>query len=307
MRHLLALPLERKTRSMIRSMTGFGRRQSAWRDGSVTVEVRSVNHRFLEVACRLPHSLSRLEETFKKAVRQRCTRGRIDLTIALQGGRSKNGTVSLDQSLAKQYHQALRTLKKSLKLHGSIDLALIAGLRDVVSVSDQPPEDPKLRRLVVRLVAESLDDLAAMRSREGTALAKDMLTRLGIIGEHRLHIGARAPLLTQEVFDRMRGRVEKLLGEAVPDLSRLNQELAVFAERTDITEELVRFDSHMIQFEQQLNRAESVGKTLDFLLQEMGREINTIGSKANDAEIAAHVIQMKAELERVREQVQNVE
>jgi uncharacterized protein (TIGR00255 family) len=288
-------------------MTGFGRRQTAWQDGSVTVEVRSVNHRFLEVACRLPRSLNHLEEMFKKAVQQRCTRGRIDLTVSVQGGKGRAATVSLDQSLAKQYHQTLRALKKSLKLSGSIDLALIAGLRDVVSVSDQPPEDPKLGKLVVRLVAESLDDLAGMRSREGTALAKDMLTRLQVIGDHRLRVAARAPHLVQDAFDRMKSRVEKLLGEAVPDLSRLNQELAIFADRTDITEELVRLDSHMIQFQQALEHTEPIGKTLDFLLQEIGREVNTIGSKANDAEIAGHVIQMKAELERIREQVQNIE
>ena len=307
MQHLLSLPLERKASFMIRSMTGFGRRQTAWQDGSVTVEVRSVNHRFLEVACRLPRSLNHLEEMFKKAVQQRCTRGRIDLTVSVQGGKGRAATVSLDQSLAKQYHQTLRALKKSLKLSGSIDLALIAGLRDVVSVSDQPPEDPKLGKLVVRLVAESLDDLAGMRSREGTALAKDMLTRLQVIGDHRLRVAARAPHLVQDAFDRMKSRVEKLLGEAVPDLSRLNQELAIFADRTDITEELVRLDSHMIQFQQALEHTEPIGKTLDFLLQEIGREVNTIGSKANDAEIAGHVIQMKAELERVREQVQNIE
>jgi uncharacterized protein (TIGR00255 family) len=288
-------------------MTGFGRRQTTWQDGSVTVEVRSVNHRFLEVACRLPRPLNQLEETFKKAVQQRCTRGRVDLTVSIQGGRYRVGTVSLDQSLATQYHQALRTLKKSLKLSGAIDLALIAGLRDVVSVSDLPPEDPKLRKLVGRLVAESLDDLVRMRLREGTALTKDMLARLKMIGEHRLSIAARAPLLTQDVFDRMKGRVEKLLGEPAPDVSRLNQELAIFADRTDITEELVRLDSHMVQFEQTLKRAEPVGKTLDFLLQEISREVNTIGSKANDAEIAGHVIQMKSELERIREQVQNIE
>jgi len=307
MQHLLSLPLERKASFMIRSMTGFGRRQTAWQDGSVTVEVRSVNHRFLEVACRLPRSLNHLEEMFKKAVQQRCTRGRIDLTVSVQGGKGRAATVSLDQSLAKQYHQTLRALKKSLKLSGSIDLALIAGLRDVVSVSDQPPEDPKLGKLVVRLVAESLDDLAGMRSREGTALAKDMLTRLQVIGDHRLRVAARAPHLVQDAFDRMKSRVEKLLGEAVPDLSRLNQELAIFADRTDITEELVRLDSHMIQFQQALEHTEPIGKTLDFLLQEIGREVNTIGSKANDAEIAGHVIQMKAELERIREQVQNIE
>jgi uncharacterized protein (TIGR00255 family) len=288
-------------------MTGFGRRQTSWQDGSVTVEVRSVNHRFLEVACRLPRPLNQLEETFKKAVQQRCTRGRVDLTVSLQGGRNRAGTVSLDQSLAKQYHQALRTLKKSLKLSGAIDLALIAGLRDVVSVSDQPPEDPKLGKLVGRLVAETLDELVRMRSREGTALTKDMLARLKVIGNHRLHIATRAPLLTQDAFDRMKGRVEKLLGEPAPDVSRLNQELAIFADRTDITEELVRLDSHMVQFEQTVKRSEPVGKTLDFLLQEISREVNTIGSKANDAEIAGHVIQMKSELERIREQVQNIE
>jgi uncharacterized protein (TIGR00255 family) len=292
---------------MIRSMTGFGRRQTSWQDGFVAVEVRSVNHRFLEVACRLPRSLNHLEDTFKKAVQQRCTRGRIDLAVSLQGGKGKAGNISLDQSLAKQYHHALRTLKKSLKLRGSIDLALIAGLRDVVSVSDQPLEDPKLGKLVERLVAESLDDLAGMRSREGAALAKDMLARLQVIGDHRLRVSARAPLLAQDAFDRMKGRVEKLLGEAVPDLSRLNQEVAVFADRTDITEELVRLDSHMVQFEQTLKRLEPVGKTLDFLLQEIGREVNTIGSKANDAEIAGHVIEMKTEIERIREQVQNIE
>ncbi|HXX76596.1 MAG TPA: YicC/YloC family endoribonuclease [Nitrospiraceae bacterium] len=292
---------------MIRSMTGFGRRQTAWQDGSVAVEMRAVNHRFLEIACRLPRSLNHLEETFKKAVQQRCTRGRIDLTVSLQGGKGRAVTVSLDQPLAKQYHHTLRILKKSLKLSGSIDLALIAGLRDVVSVSDQPPEDPKLGKLVVRLVGESLDDLTAMRSREGEALAKDMLARLRVIGDHQLRVSARAPLLAQEAFDRMRSRVEKLMGETVPDLSRLNQELAIFADRTDITEELVRLDSHMVQFQQTLERSEPVGKTLDFLLQEIGREVNTIGSKANDTEIAAHVIQMKTELERIREQVQNIE
>jgi uncharacterized protein (TIGR00255 family) len=292
---------------MIRSMTGFGRRQTSWQDGSLTVEVRSVNHRFLDVACRLPRSLSHLDETFKKAVQQRCTRGRIDLTVSVHGGRSKTGTVSLDQSLAKQYYQALHALKKSLKLSGSIDLSLVAGLRDVVSVSDQPLEDPKLAKLVERLAAKSLDDLVGMRTKEGAALAKDMLLRLETIRDHQSRVAAKAPLLAQDAFDRMKGRVEKLLGEAVPDLPRLNQELAVFADRTDITEELVRLNSHMVQFEQTVKCSEPVGKTLDFLLQEIGREVNTIGSKANDAEIAAHIIQMKSELERIREQVQNIE
>lgn len=302
-----SLPLEQERLTMIRSMTGFGRRQTPWQDGSVTVELRSVNHRFLEIACRLPRSLTQLEESFKKAVQQRCTRGRVDMTVIVQGGKGRVGTVNLDQALAKQYHQALRILKKTLKLSGSIDLALIAGLRDVVSVSDQPAEDPKLTKLVQKLALQALDDLEGMRKREGAALAKDMQSRIQAIRERRSSIAARSPKSVQESFERMKSRVEKLLGTEPPDLPRLHQELALYADRGDITEEIVRLDSHMIQFEQALNRAESVGKTLDFLLQEMGREVNTIGSKANDAEIAGQVVQMKAELERIREQVQNVE
>lgn len=292
---------------MIRSMTGFGRQQAPWQDGSVIVELRSVNHRFLEVACRLPRSLSQLEETIKKAVQQRCTRGRVDMTVTVQGGKGRLGTVSLDQALAKQYYQALSTLKKSLKLSGSIDVALVAGLRDVISISDQPSEDPKLAKLVQKLATQALNDLETMRQREGVALAKDMQERIQAIRDRRSAVAARSPKAIEESFERMKSRVEKLLGTEPPDLPRLHQELAQFADRGDITEEIVRLDSHMIQFEQQLNRAESVGKTLDFLLQEMGREVNTIGSKANDAEIAVQVVQMKAELERIREQVQNIE
>ena len=292
---------------MIRSMTGFGRRQASWQDGSATVEMRSVNHRFLEIACRLPRPLSHLEDSFKKAIQQRCVRGRIDITVTVQAGKGRAGSVNLDQALAKQYYLALRTLKKSLKLSGSIDLALMAGLRDVVSVSEQPAEDPKLAKIVQQLTTQALTDLAAMRADEGKVLTEDMRTRIQTIRGHKVFVAGRSPLLAQEGYNRMKARVEKLLESEIPDPARLYQELAVYADRADITEEIVRLDSHMIQFEQTLNSTESVGKTLDFLLQEIGREVNTIGSKANDAEIAGHVVQMKAELERIREQVQNVE
>ena len=292
---------------MIRSMTGFGRRQAPWLDGSVTVELRSVNHRFLEIACRLPRQLNHLEDSFKKAIQRCCSRGRIDFTVTVQAGKGRVGSVNLDQPLAKQYHQALRTLKNSLKLSGSIDLALIAGLRDVLSVADQPTDDPKLAKIVQQLTTQAVTDLEGMRSREGKAMAEDMSARIQTIRGHQTLVAARTPLLAQQNFDRMKIRVEKLMGQEVPDLPRLYQELAVYADRGDITEEIVRLDSHMIQFEQTLNRADPVGKTLDSLLQEIGREVNTIGSKANDAEIAGHVVQIKAELERIREQVQNVE
>ena len=292
---------------MIRSMTGFGQTQAAWQDGTVTVEIRAVNHRFLEIAARLPRHLHALEEPFKKAVQQRCRRGRIDLTLSIQGAKGRGGLINLDEALARQYHQNLRRLKTSLKLPGSIDVTLIAGLRDVLTVSDQPPEDPQLATLAHHLAEEALDQMQTMREREGMALAKDLEGRLQILKEHRTAVAARAPHVLEEGFERMKLRIEKLLGGEAPDVPRLHQELALYADRGDITEEIVRLDSHVLQFEEQLKRSESVGKTLEFLLQEMGREVNTIGSKANDAVIAGHVVQMKAELERIREQVQNIE
>jgi uncharacterized protein (TIGR00255 family) len=292
---------------MIKSMTGFGRRQGTWSDGTVSVEVRSVNHRFLETSIRLPKSMSGLEERFKKAIQQYCVRGRVDLTVLLQGSRGSARAVQLDVGLAKQYHQALRTLQRTLKLKGSIDIGLMAGFRDLLTLSEQPVDDPKFTKVVEKLGLLAVSDMAKMREKEGALLGRDILTRLDHVRECKSAILSRAPLIAQEAFDRMKQRVEKLLADSIPDLPRLNQELALYADRCDITEELVRLDTHMIQFERALQNTEPAGKTLDFLLQEMGREVNTIGSKANDGAIRADVVRMKAELERVREQIQNVE
>lgn len=292
---------------MIKSMTGFGRRQGLWADGTVSIEVRSVNHRFLETSIRLPKSMSGLEESFKKTIQQHCVRGRVDLTVLLQGSRGSTRAVQLDVGLAKQYHQALRTLQRTLKLKGSIDIGLMAGFRDIVALSEQAADDPKLTKMVEKLGSLAVSDMVKMREKEGVLLAQDILARLDLVRQCRSAISSRAPFIAQETFDRMKQRVEKLLTDAIPDLPRLNQELALYADRCDITEELVRLDTHMIQFERALQGTESVGKTLDFLLQELGREVNTVGSKANDAGIRADVVRMKAELERIREQIQNVE
>lgn len=292
---------------MIKSMTGFGRRQGVWSDGTVTVEVKSVNHRFLEMSIRLPKLLNLLEEVFRKTIQQHCARGRVDVTVLLQGGRGNARALQLDAGLAKQYHHALRALQRTLKLKGSIDIGLIAGFRDILAFSDQPTDDPKLAKLVEKLGLKAVLDMASMRKKEGELLAQDILARLNHLRECKTAVSARAPHVAGETFDRMKLRVEKLLGDAIPDLPRLNQELATYADRCDITEELVRLDAHMVQFDRTIRGTEPVGKTLDFLLQEMGREVNTIGSKANDAAITADVVRMKAELERLREQVQNVE
>lgn len=292
---------------MIKSMTGFGRRQGVWNDGTVAVEIRSVNHRFLEASIRMPKSIGRIEETFRKVIQEQCARGRVECTVFVQGNRGSTRSFQFDAGLAKQYYHTLRTLQRSLKLRGSIDIGFMAGFRDLLSVSDQPVEDPKLAKLVEKLGLLAIHDLVKMRRKEGALLAQDFTKHLETLGGLKRQVAERAPTLVQESFLRMKGRVEKLLEGPVPDLPRLYQELALYADRSDITEELVRLDAHMVQFGQTIQSTQPVGKTLDFFLQEMGREINTIGSKSNDTAVATTVIQMRAELERLREQVQNVE
>jgi uncharacterized protein (TIGR00255 family) len=292
---------------MIRSMTGFGKKVAVWQDVSLSVEMRSVNHRFLEVAVRVPRSMADQEDRIKKAVQQRCRRGRIDVTISVHGGRSGAKTVQLDRILAKQYHQALRDLKRQLRLSGAIDVGLLAGFRDLFTASEEPVNQNEVHGRIMDLTAEALIEMERMRRHEGEALARDFSGHVRQLRERARQIADRAPRLAEESYQRLQGRIEKLMATEAPDQPRLLQELALLADRCDISEELVRLESHMVQFEHTLQSEEPVGKTLEFLLQEVGREVNTIGSKANDATVAQSVVAMKAEVEKMREQVQNVE
>ncbi|WP_447972252.1 YicC/YloC family endoribonuclease [Nitrospira sp. Kam-Ns4a] len=292
---------------MIRSMTGYGRREAPVGQGTVAVEVRAVNHRFCEVIVRVPRFLGSLEEELKREVQRRCARGRVEVTVSLTGEVEGRRSLSLDRSLARQYYRLLCELQRELRLAGSVDLALVAGLRELVSVVDQPADSRPLARLVGRLAKGALADLDAMRRREGTALARDLRRRLQTVRAEVRLISARSPQVVREAFERMKARVEKLLAPRAVDEGRLHQELAVFADRCDVSEELTRLESHLAQFDGALGSREAVGRTLDFLLQEMGREINTVGAKANDAEIAGRVVRVKGELEKIREQVQNIE
>lgn len=288
-------------------MTGYGKKDGASQQTGITVEIRSVNHRFLEVAVRVPRSLGQLEDQIRKAVQQRCLRGRVDVSVSIQAAGGSLKTVHIDQALAKQYHTALKKLQKTLGLRGTVDVSLVAGFRDIISMTDEPVDPGPLGKTVLRVLGGALTELEKMRKREGDALAQDLAAHLEAIRSAKSLVAEKAPQLATFSFERMKARIEALLKSELPDPARLQQELAVYADRSDISEELVRLESHMLQFDQTLRSEESVGKTLEFLLQEMGREVNTIGSKANDADIAALVVRMKAELEKLREQVQNVE
>jgi uncharacterized protein (TIGR00255 family) len=297
----------REATAMMVSMTGYGRSEEVWSGGIVTAELRSVNHRFCEIVVRLPKVLSSLEEDVKRLIQQRCARGRIELTVSFSGSKDTGKQLSLDQALARQYHGLLRDLKKQLRLSGSIDVALVAGYRDLISVSDRPVDEKHLQQAAKRVTTDALSALDQMRRREGAMLAKDVRHRLQLLREEIDHIERRAPLVAQEYLTRLKTRLEKLTALPELDQGRLSQELALYADRCDITEEVTRLGSHLAQFETTLKSQEPVGRTLDFLLQEIGREVNTIGSKANDADIATHVVKLKGELEKIREQVHNIE
>ncbi|MBM4120477.1 MAG: YicC family protein [Nitrospira sp.] len=292
---------------MIRSMTGYGRKEAAWSGGTVVVEVRSVNNRFCEVSVRLPRGLTVLEDHLKGLAQKQCARGRVELTVSIPGGRETKRTLQVDRLLAKQYHGLLQQIQRELKLGGTIDVSLVAGMKDVLYVTEEPVDDSGLQTLIKKLAAGALADLDRMRRREGKALAAHLEALLRTLEQDRQAVAVRVPQAQQEHLARMRARVEKLLESGRADAGRLEQELAILADKSDISEEIARLDSHLAQFRQTLKVAAPAGKTLDFLTQEMGREINTMGSKANDSQLSQHVIRMKGGLEKIREQTQNVE
>ncbi len=290
---------------MLKSMTGFGKREGTSHGLAVAVEVRSVNHRFREIVLRVPKGGFEWEEELKELVARTCRRGRIELVVVYGKGHERGKHVTLDRPLARHYYRALKDLQREFRLGGQIDVELLASFRDIFRVAETPIDDKHLNRVVKRLASGALADLDRMRSKEGKALQVDIAKRLKLIREmHRL-IERRLPLVVKGLQKRLRMRVPALAGSEQE--TWLNKELALVSDRCDVTEELTRFRSHGVQFEEMLKKREPVGRQLDFLLQEIGREVNTIGSKANDAEIAKHVIQLKSELEKIREQVQNVE
>lgn len=256
---------------------------------------------------RLPKGRGELEEELKTVVAKQCSRGRIEVSVVVGGGREAPKTLKLDRHMARQYHQVLRDMQKDLKLGGGVDVSLLASFREIFTVGEQTIDPKAVNRAIKRMVAGAAEDLDGMRGREGKALQADMVKRVKVVKQVQGHIRRRLPKVTKDYYDRMKLRIKDVMGQGALDDQRLRQELAVFADRCDISEELTRLDSHCQQFESMVKSKEPVGRQLDFLLQEMGREVNTIGSKANDADISKFVVQLKAELEKIREQVQNVE
>jgi uncharacterized protein (TIGR00255 family) len=294
---------------MIRSMTGYGRAEGGDESGGFAVEMRAVNNRFLEVQVKLHRSISPLEPRVRRAVQSRFARGRIDVFINRHdGGSDSSFRYSLNHRLAGQYLDLLRDMKKRFDLQGDADLGLLSSLPDVIVREEVAEDMEQVWQRLDPLVQKAMDGLEEMRTAEGDALERDIADRLTSIEATAEEVSVRAPETVELARARMRDSLQRLLQEQ-PDPSRLAQEIAILAERTDITEELTRLGIHLGQFRSMLaaSSAEPVGRKLDFLLQEMGREINTVASKASDANISLLVVNIKADIEKIREQVQNIE
>ncbi|ACM20496.1 stationary phase survival protein, YicC family, YicC_N and DUF1732 domain-containing [Geotalea daltonii FRC-32] len=292
---------------MIKSMTGYGKAEADSQTGKLTVEIRSVNHRYGEIFVKLPRLYMPFENEVKKAVGQKLKRGKIEVFIQREETAAGGAMPVVNLELAKGYYQAFSSIRDAIGLKEEVPLSLITGQRDVIGAGEIAAVPESVPTELLAAVESAANNLDAMRSREGEALLDDLQKRRAFLSVLIARIAGRAPQVVADYAVRLKERVAQLSGDSTVTEERLAQEIAIMADRCDITEELVRFNSHLQQFDETIVLTEPVGRKLDFLLQEINREVNTIGSKANDGEIAACVVELKAELEKIREQVQNVE
>jgi uncharacterized protein (TIGR00255 family) len=288
-------------------MTGFGTATASAGSESVTVELKSVNHKFCEVKSRVPRELGTLEPLVQRLVKERLPRGAIDVVVR-RASRTSNGSVpTVDLALARDYRKAFADLALALGVPDGTTVRDIAQQSGVIRLEEAQVNLEDASRALEQALAGALDALVAMREKEGGSLHADLSSRLELVATTVRELQALAPAAVDEYRARLQERIAELARGVAVDPQRLAQEVAFFAERTDVAEEMTRLDSHFVQFRALLAANEPSGRKMDFLVQELHREVNTTGSKSQHAGISARVMAMKAELERIREQVQNVE
>lgn len=288
------------------SMTGFGRGMATGPLGRVTVELATLNSRYLELSVRLPKPLVALEPVIRQQVAEALQRGKVTVSVGLDS-RQAAERVKLDANMARAYMSQLRTLRKELKIDAEPTLTDLLQIPDILAPREIEPGDESTEKQLAEALSKALAQLAKMREKEGQAMAADMKKRLLLMQKSVEMIEKRAKQSVQDRLTKLRERVQELLAIPMENPDRLDQELAIMADKGDITEECVRFRSHLVQFRDALSVKEPIGKRLNFILQEMNREANTMGSKAVDISLTQHVILIKEELEKIREMVQNIE
>ena len=291
---------------MIKSMTGYGRAKSQMEGREIQVEIKSVNHRFLEYAARLPKACGYLEEPLKKLVQSAVSRGKTEVGVTIAA--AEDGMeVEVNQSLAEEYVGSLRKLGEQLGLKDDLSLSALIQLPDLFTVRKKEVDEEALKNAVVEAAGLALESFNAMRETEGARLKEDVLSRLNTIEANVGKVEERSPQTVEEYRARLMSKLKEILGGAQVDEQRVVMEAAIVADKLAVDEETVRLRSHIQQMRSILELPEPVGRKLDFLVQEMNREANTIGSKAQDVTIARIVVEIKSEIEKIREQIQNIE
>ena len=291
---------------MIKSMTGFGKNSLLINDRNYQVEIRSVNHRYLDISTKMPRQLTYLEEDVKKVISSKIKRGKVDVIITFENNSKEGRNIQINTEIAKMYIDELRKLAQEGNILSDIQVTEITKLPDVLNISiDQ--DDETIKQELLDSVKIALDNLLSMKETEGNKIAEDLTNRIDYIEEKILKISKLSTGLIEEYVVKLEERIKEILKTDIIDKSRIAQEVVIYADKTSIEEEITRLKSHITQFRQLLKDEEAVGKKIDFLIQEMNRETNTIGSKANDLEIVNGVIDIKTELENIREQIQNIE
>ena len=292
---------------MLKSMTGFGKGEGDTNLGKLYVEARSINHRYCDINIKLPKRLAPFENRIKETIRSQVSRGRIDVALKLDNLGEEKVQLHVDLHLAEQYYQALQSLRDKLQLKDEVSLALLAGSKDLITAKEETGDIEPYWQEIVPILKRSFQDLDEMKRLEGESIAKDIQQRLKYIAQQLAVIKQQFPSRLEAYQNRLQERLQSLLKGMEVEPSRFQQEVAFLSERTDITEEIVRTESHLAQFTTLLEGEEPVGRKMEFLLQEIHREVNTVSAKANDAEISQRVVEIKSELEKIREQVQNIE
>ena len=293
---------------LLKSMTGYGKGEYENELYRFTVEIKSVNHRYNDILVKMPRHISYLEDTIKKRVKEKISRGKVDVYINLEYINESAVDVKVDIPLAYSYKLALEDLRLKLNIDDNIRLNNILSMNEVVKTERKAVDENLIEDSLLNSLHTAITNITQMREKEGEELKQDMLLKLGNIQNYLETIQERSPSVVMEHKEKLRERINELLDNSVAiDEDRLSNEVAFFADKSSIDEEIVRLKSHIKQFKSILDEEDSVGRKLDFLIQEFNREINTIGSKANDIIISKYVVELKAELEKIREQVQNIE
>ncbi|MBQ9914904.1 MAG: YicC family protein [Clostridia bacterium] len=291
----------------IKSMTGYGRFESVDAQRKIVIDLRSVNHRFCDINVKVPRAYLYLEEKIKDYVGKRVHRGKIDVSVYFESYVSQNKAVSLDMALLQNYYDVLTEIKENFNVKNEIGLSDLTRFSDIFIARQEEQDQEAVWDMIREGLEKAVDDFEAMRIREGQRMADDLRFRADVILSELAKVEDYAPQMAEAYGIRLKERMKELMGDTPVDESRFLTEVALMADRVCVSEETVRLRSHFEELENILKEAEGIGRKLDFLVQEMNREINTIGSKVNDIRISKLVVNMKAELEKIREQIQNIE